>query len=325
MTQRLQEPTLYAGTVGQSVWRSKDGGVSWHRASAGIFVESQIRALAVHPTQPSILFAGTDAGVFRTENGGDRWERLDSPMNEMQIWSLAINPHNPDTIFAGTCPSSLFKSVDGGNSWKQLDVELAEECAGGAIIPRVTSMAVDPDDGQTVYAGIEIDGMRISRDGGETWVTRNEGLSSLDIHGLAVVPGNPKTLVATTNNDVCITSDMTQWTPLSVKAHFPWPYCRAAMYVPNNSGRVYVGAGNGPPGSEGGLFYTRDFGKSWSRAELGMTPNSTIWCLTHHPAVSGWLLACSVSGQLFRSTDGGGSWSKLTHEFGEVRALAIVP
>ena len=325
MAQESQTPTIYAGTVGQSVWQSKDGGNSWHRASAGIFMESEVRALAVHPTDTAILFAGTDVGIFRTDDGGDHWECLDSPMNDMQIWSLAISPRAPDTIYAGTCPSGLFRSVDGGKSWEQLDVELAEECAGGAIIPRVTSLVIDPDDGQTVYAGIEIDGMRVSTDGGETWVERSEGLSSLDIHGLAVVPGTPKTILAATNNDVCITTDVSRWTPLSVKDHFPWPYCRAAMYVPDSMGRVYVGAGNAPPGDEGGIFYTTDLGKSWVRAGLGMTANSTIWHLACHSAVPGWIFACSVSGQLFRSTDEGDSWSKLKHEFGEVRVLAVVP
>ena len=320
-----QTPTIFAGTVGQSVWRSKDGGETWQRASAGIFMESEVRALAVHPTHTNVLFAGTDAGMYRTENGGDRWERLDSPMNGMQVWALAVSPKNPDTIYAGTCPSSLFKSIDGGKSWRKLNVELAETCAGGAIVPRVTSIAVDPDDDQTVYAGIEIDGMRITNDGGKTWVTRNEGLSSLDIHGLAVVPGNPKTIVATTNNDVCITTDLEKWTPLTVKNHFPWPYCRSALYLKNGTGRVYVGAGNGPPGNEGALFYTSNLGKSWTRANLGLTANSTIWVITHQPAVPNWLFACSVSGQLFRSTDGGNTWQKLKHEFGEVRALAIVP
>jgi photosystem II stability/assembly factor-like uncharacterized protein len=320
-----QIPTIFAGTVGQSVWRSKDGGETWQRASAGIFMESEVRALAVRPDDMNVLFAGTDAGVYRTENRGDRWERLNSPMNTMQVWSLAVSRKNPDTVYAGTCPSSLFKSIDGGKNWKKLNVELAEECAGGAIIPRVTSIVIDPDDDRTIYAGIEIDGMRISKDGGETWVTRNEGLSSLDIHGLTVAPGNPKTIVASTNNDVCITTDLTHWTPLSVKNHFPWPYCRAAMYVPKDSGRVYVGAGNGPPGNFGALFYTTDLGKSWTRADLGLTANSTIWCLAHQPAAPDWIFACSVSGQLFRSTDSGTSWRKLRHEFGEVRALAIAP
>lgn len=318
-------PTLYAGTVGQSVWRSTDGGDSWRRISTGMFPESDIRAIAINPDDTSILFAGTEAGIYRSQNGGDSWEQLDSQMNDLQIWAIAINPRNPDTVYAGTCPSALFRSDDGGDSWKKLNVELAQECEGIAIIPRVTTIIIDPEDDQTVYAGIEIDGMRISRDGGETWAAGNEGLSSLDIHGLAVVPGNPKTLVAGTNNDVCTTTDMVNWTPLQVREQFPWPYCRGVLHLGNGSSRVYVGAGNGPPGDQGGVFCTPDLGHSWERADLGGNSNSTIWALAHNPAVSGWIMAYSVGGQVFRSTDNGDSWTKLAHEFGEVRAMALAP
>jgi photosystem II stability/assembly factor-like uncharacterized protein len=183
---------------------------------------------------------------------------------------------------------------------------------------------IDPEDSQTLYAGIEIDGMRLSTDGGETWVERSEGLSSLDIHGLCVVPGSPRTIIAATNNDVCVTTDMgQQWTPLNVKAHYPWPYCRAAFFLNGNAGRVFIGAGNGPPGDQGGIFSTSDAGKTWNRADIGRTANSTIWCFAHNPQFNDLLIACSVSGQLYRSTDSGDSWTKLSHEFGEVRALAI--
>ena len=318
-----QIPTVYVGTVGQSVWRSEDGGESWKKTSKGMFSESDIRAIAVDPNDTSILFAGTEAGIYRSKNGGDDWEKIDSAMNQRQIWSMAIDPHNSNTIYAGTCPSAFFRSDDGGDSWKQLSVELAEDC--GSIIPRVTTMIIDPEDSQTVYAGIEIDGMRFSRDGGETWTAGNEGLSSLDVHGLTVVPGDTKTLVAATNNDVCVTTDLVHWTPLNVRENFPWPYCRGVLYVSTSSNRVYVGAGNGPPGDEGGLFYTSDLGETWERADFGGNTNSTVWNVVHNPAVSDWIMVYSVSGQVFRSTDNGESWSKLAREFGEVRALAIVP
>ena len=139
-------PTLYVGTIGQSVWRSKDGGDSWHRASNGLFPEANIRALAVAPNAPSILFAGTEEGICRSSDDGDSWQRLESPMNKMQVWAIAINPCNSDTIYAGTCPSAVFKSNDGVSTWRQLDVELAEECPGVPIVPRVTSLILDPTD-----------------------------------------------------------------------------------------------------------------------------------------------------------------------------------
>ena len=156
-------PTIYTGTIGQSIWRSPDGGESWQRATQGMFIEANIRALAISPENSAVLFAGTEEGLYRTEDGGDSWQLVDSPMNDLQIWALAIDPTSPDTMYAGTCPSALFRTHDGGESWQQLNVELADECVGVPITPRVTSILIDPEDSQTVYAGIEIDGMRISR------------------------------------------------------------------------------------------------------------------------------------------------------------------
>ena len=322
--------TLYAGTIGQSVWRSIDIGKSWHRVSNGMFPEADIRAIVVHPTDSNILYAGTEKGVVKTTDGGNNWEHLPSDMDSREVWSLAIHPTEADILFAGTCPSAFFKTTDAGKTWKQLDAELAEECEGVPIIPRVTTIIIDPEDHDTVYAGIEIDGMRLSTDSGETWHNRSEGLSSQDIHGLTVVPGEQKTLVAATNNDVCITTDMHHWTPLKVRDHFPWPYCRAAFYLNGDSEKVFIGAGNGPPGDQGGIFYMQDAAAAsdadairWDRSDIGMTSNSTIWCFGSNPCVDGLLIACSVSGQLFLSEDNGDSWTKLAHEFGEVRALAV--
>jgi hypothetical protein len=53
--------------------------------------------------------------------------------------------------------------------------------------------------------------------------------------------------------------------------------------------------------------------------------NSTIWNFTVHPADPRLVYACSVSGQVYRSTDAGESWTKLSREFGEIRALAWTP
>jgi photosystem II stability/assembly factor-like uncharacterized protein len=317
---------VYAGTVGQSVWRSDDGGESFRRVSAGLFTECEVRALAVHPQQPSRLYLGTDRGCYRSADGGDSWEHLESPMDRTQIWSLAIDPRALETLFAGVCPAALYRSRDGGGSWERLPVEMPERCEGTLIVPRVTCIVIDPQDPRRVYAGVEIGGVRRSRDGGDSWETLTAGLSSQDIHGLAISPRAPRTLIATTNNDVNRSRDDGEtWEPLQVGRTFPWPYCRAAAPAPADPDLVYVGAGNGPPGNQGGLFRTRDRGDTWEALSLPVAPNSTIWNLGFNAADPSRLYAGSINGQLYRSLDGGARWEKLPQEFGEVRALAWVP
>ena len=319
----MKQPVIYIGTIGQSVWRSTDLGDSWKRASGGLFPEADVRAIAVDPSDPSVVFAGTGNGLYRTADSAETWQLVGSEMNDLQIWDIEISEKNPNTIFVGTCPSDLFKSTDGGKTWIRLDVELADECAGGAIIPRVTSIAIDPEDDQIVYAGIEIDGFRRSIDGGKNWETINEGLSSLDIHGISVVPGQPKKIIVATNNDVCRMDDLKSWTPLAVKDNLPRSYARSVFYCPNGENRDYLGAGNGPPGDEGGVFYSIDAGDSWEKADLGIVSNSTIWNFAYNGNIDDLIMAYSVSGQIFRSMDHGNSWQKLTREFGEGMALAI--
>lgn len=316
------EARVYVGTVGQSVWRSDDGGESFRRVSAGLFTECEVRALVAHPAAPGCLYAGTDRGCYRTRDGGDSWEHLESPMDRMQIWSLALDPRDPETLFAGTCPAALFRSRDGGAAWQRLPVDMPERCDGTLIVPRVTCIALDPEQPRRLYAGVEIGGARRSRDGGDTWETLTQGLSSQDIHGLVVSPRAPRTLVATTNNDVNRSrDDGDTWEPLDVGGQFPWPYCRVAASAPTDPDLVYVGAGNGPPGNQGALFRTRDRGDTWERLPLPVPPNSTIWNLALNAADPTRIYAASISGQLFRSRDEGASWEKLPHEFGEVRAL----
>lgn len=321
--------TVYVGTVGQSVWRSRDGGETWARVNKGMLSEGTIRALAAHPSAPAVLYAGTGDGVWKSDNGGDTWEQLDSPMSGTHVWSLLIDPRRPERIFAGTSPAAIFRSDDGGRRWRQLAVQLVSECAGGAVIPRVTCIVPDTENPDGFWAGVEIDGVRVTEDGGETWTTRNEGLTTLDIHGLAALPGAggaPPRLVATTNADIFLSDDRAaSWQALNVKQTLPWSYCRGIQVAPDNPATLYAGIGNGPPGDAGGLACSRDRGTTWESVPLPTTPNSTLWNLAANPADPRRWYVSSVSGEVYRSTDGGASWQKLSREFGEIRALLWLP
>src|ERR1019366_1180039 len=115
---------LYVGTIGEGLWRSLDGGETFARASDGMFVECHTRALAVHPQDDRILYLGSEQGLFRSDNGADGWTRVESPLNGLQIWSILVLPATPEVILVGTCPSRIFRSGDGGRTWKEADVQI---------------------------------------------------------------------------------------------------------------------------------------------------------------------------------------------------------
>ena len=320
---------LYVGTVGEGLFRSTDGGQIFRRACDGMFVECHVRALAVHPLKPATLYLGSEHGVFVSGDGADSWTRLEATPAGLQVWSLWLAPGRPEVILAGTCPSRLFRSEDGGRSWAEADAKIEQHCPR-IMNTRVTCIAGDPAEPDVLWAGVEIDGVFHSRDGGRSWKPLGTGLSSRDIHALAVVPraggaGAPR-LLAATNNDMNRSDDGgATWRPLDVGRSLPWSYCRALAQLPDRPEVVLLGMGDFPPGSVGTVARSADGGATWRVTAMPGRANSTMWNFAVNPADANLVYAGSVSGEVYRSTDAGASWEKLPREFGEIRALAWAP
>lgn len=320
-----QPHRVYVGTVGNGLWRSIDGGDTFRRASDGMFVECHVRALIVDSRDPRVLFLGSESGLYRSGDGADNWSRVESPLNDLQLWALLQLPGHPEVMLAGSCPSRFFLSRDGGRSWTEPQAQIVKDCPR-IMHTRVTSFAAAADDPETLWAGVEIDGLHRSTDGGRSWHKVGSGLSSQDIHGLAVVPGARRRLLASTNNDLNVSEDDgTTWEPLKVGRSLPWSYCRGLAQKCGQPEVVFMGNGDGPPGSEGAVARSTDGGKSWQTATMPGRSNSTLWNFAVHPADPELIYAGSVSGEVYRSTDAGASWLKLAREFGEIRALAWAP
>lgn len=317
--------TICVGTLGQGIWRSSDGGDTWARVRQGLYSESAVRALAVHPRDSHVIYAGTNSGLYRSEDRGASWERLDSPMNTLPIWALAIDPVDPSILFAGTRPSALFRSKDGGVTWQKMAVALAEECPNVGI-PRVTAIVIDPMDHRQIWAGIEVDGVRRSRDGGDTWETITSGVRDPDIHNLVISAGQEKKVWVITPREVFTTTDEgATWEPLGIGKQISLPYCRGAVVKPNAPQVILMGNGESAFGGQGAIHRSQDAGRTWETLPLPIVPNGTVWNLASHPADTDFLLASTVNGQVFASADGGNAWRKLPRDFGEVHALAWVP
>lgn len=315
---------VYVGTIGNGLWRSTDGGESFKRASDGMFVECHVRALVVDPRDDRILWLGSEQGLFRSTDGADNWRRVESPLNGQQIWSILMLPSRPDVVLVGTCPSRLFRSEDGGRSWTEPEARMLQGCPR-IMHTRVTTLVADPTEPGSVWAGVEIDGLYHSADQGKTWQKIGRGLSSQDIHGMAIVSGDSKRLLASTNNDLNVSTDGDNWEPLRVGQVLPWSYCRGLAQKVGQLEVVLMGNGEGPPGGSGAVARSTDGGRSWRLADMPGRSNSTIWNFSVHRADPEQIYASSISGEVYRSTDGGASWQKLAREFGEIRALAWTP
>src|SRR5437660_6339872 len=79
--------TILVGTIGQGVMTSADDGESWTRAgmSQGMHSDCIVRALAPDPRRPDVVYAGTDMGLYASEDRGARWRLLDTPMNGSMV------------------------------------------------------------------------------------------------------------------------------------------------------------------------------------------------------------------------------------------------
>ena len=318
--------TICVGTVGSGAWTSPDGGDSWQRVRSGLWGESRVYGLAVHPREPRTVFAGADDGIYKSLDGGQKFEHLNSPMNKIDVWKIAFDPADPETIFAGTRPAALFRSTDGGRQWQQLRVNMVEDCPNVGV-PRVTALTVDPSDHRVIWAGVEVDGVRRSLDGGETWTRIAGGLSDPDIHDVAVRPaGADKTVLTSTPREIFASSDKGEsWHGLGVGKHFGLPYCRGLALKTDDPDTLFVATGDGAVGATGAIQRSKDGGRSWERLSLPAVPNSPIWAFATHHADPGLVLACSHYGEIYASRNAGNSWGKLPREFTEIRALAWTP
>jgi len=319
--------SICIGTIGSGAWLSTDSGDSWKRSQneGGLWSESRVYGLSTHPTEPRTLFAGADDGIYKSSDGGRNFARLDSLMNSRDVWKIAVDPSNPDIIFAGTRPAALYRSKDGGQSWQQLAVDMADECPN-VRIPRVTALAIDPVDPKIVWAGVEVDGVRRSLDGGDTWTRIESGVPDPDIHDVTININGSNKVLTTTPREIFASSDSGEnWMPLGIAGRFRLPYCRALIQKIDDPKTLFVATGDGAVGCAGAIQRSRDGGNRWEMLKLPVEPNSPIWSFATHPADPERIVACSHYGELYTSENAGDSWSKLPREFTEIRAVSWVP
>jgi len=179
-------------TYGNGVYKTTDGGRTWR--NIGLRDTRHIGAVVIDPKNPNIVFVAAlghaygpneERGVFRTTDGGTTWQKVLYRDNKTGAIDVVLDQANPSTLFAslwevyrtpwslssGGAGSGLYKSVDGGTTWKRLE----GNGLPAGIMGRI-GVSVAGGDSNRVYALIESKegGLFRSDDGGEHWIKMNE-------------------------------------------------------------------------------------------------------------------------------------------------------
>ena len=186
---------VYAGKD-DGVYKSSDAGTSWRKVKR----VRRVFAIALDPQQPATVYAGSGGGVFKSTDAGRSWQKRNVGLlpnetaNENQlaegfVFAVVVDPRRPQTLYLG-CVKGIFKSTDGARTWRGVNAGL--DPLNGPF-GYAQSLAIDPNDTQTLYAGTAAPGLVKTTNGGRRW-----NATGLPVEGpvlaLALEPTNSKTV-----------------------------------------------------------------------------------------------------------------------------------
>jgi photosystem II stability/assembly factor-like uncharacterized protein len=332
---------LYIGLQNSGVYKTLDGGRSWGPKHAGL-ANTQVNALVIDPENSDILYAGTEGGLYKTENGGELWKAVhDSGVNH-----FLLDPKNSRHLyFSGG--GRVFESEDGGASWKSNSdsTNMDSSCALGMFV-----FALDPYDSKVLYADAYAgqpgcqQGLYKSIDNGKNWSLIKEISNSRAGAFLAAKKTDGKDLFYFSDlNDIWTSDDLGKsWNRQNIRCDIleidpQDPSVIFCTFVPGpsfdivtNGQRVKSLGLNGDAVSaisvdyvDGkrrivagietkGVFISNDDGKSWFKGAGGI--GAAYLGLKSNPHQSGQFFLSSAYGEadsacyLYRSEDSGALW-----------------
>jgi photosystem II stability/assembly factor-like uncharacterized protein len=167
---------MFVSSAVGGVFRSRDGGASWHRAAGGL-TNPDITPISVSPSSADVVLAGGSlSGLFRTTDGGDRWNAVPG---FGRVRALAFVPGTGRAV-VGDSTGRVSISDDEGASWR-----VAARAPGGSIVSLATSSEAA---GGIVFAGTEDGGLLRSEDGAGTFTPIGTGLPNDPIESIALSP-----------------------------------------------------------------------------------------------------------------------------------------
>ena len=304
-------------------------------------------SIALHPTKPNIIYVATDEAVYKSRDTGQTWQRFEGELKRTRVITLAIDPELPANVFAGTNGDGTYKSPDGGRSWHQFNQGLQRgtisaivnqvvfhpndsqtlfaattvgafkstdggktwesRLSGMTEVNFVVSLAIDPLNPDVMYAGTT-GGVYRTKDGANNWVKITEGMIAFDakmasmamgVNSLAIDPINTNIVYAgTTQGLFKSTNRGNNWTKTLGEG-----YVSAIQLDSSNPSTIYLATSQG-------VKKSTDGGITWSLKSSGLEATS-IRSIQLNPKDSNILYIGTNGGGLYRTVDGGETWTRL--------------
>jgi photosystem II stability/assembly factor-like uncharacterized protein len=319
--------SLHHGHFGSKVQRSRDGGKTWQEVG-----------VPAYPPKPA------------DDDQKDFWGKpLEWKLD--RIW--ALEPGNKDQagrIWAGTLPGGLFRSDNHGDTWELVgslwnDPKRKEWFGGGADLPGIHSVCVDPRDGKRVSVGVSCGGVWQTTDDGETWNCRSEGMyaeymppekrndpNKQDPHRVVFCQAKPECMWAQHHNGIFRTTDgCASWSDVpaakpsifgfAVAVHPTEP--DTAWFVPAIKDEKRI-----PVEGKVVVSRTRDGGKTFDVLRNGLPQEHAYDIVFRHAmdidAGGNRLAFGSTTGSLWVTEDQGDSWQTISEHLPPVYGVRFV-
>jgi photosystem II stability/assembly factor-like uncharacterized protein len=335
------------------------------------FAGWEIYHLKGSPADPSRIYASQSSGWFgqqiqRSDDGGKTWEPVGNqfayegtpgthlwydgtphPWEFARVWHLEPSLADPDTVYAGVEDAAIFRSTDGGKSWRELPGLRGHE-SGPSWQPGAGGMAVhtivqDPTAPGRIYVAISAAGVFRSDDAGATWQPMNKGLRSEFmpnpeaevghcVHRIAMHPSRPSTLFMQKHWDVMRSDDAGEsWRevsgnlptdfgfPIDVHAHEP----ETVFVVPIKSDSEHY-----PPDGKLRVYRSRTGGEEWEPLTKGLPQSDCYVNVLRDAMAVDTLDRCGIyfgttGGQVYASADAGDTWAPIVRDLPAVVSVEV--
>ena len=326
-----------SGWFGQIIQRSDDGGKTWECPGDG-------------PTStPDGMPKGeSNKFVYKGEVGTHKWyDGTQHPWEFKRIWHLEPSLTDPETVYAGAEDAALFKTADGGATWRELPGlrsakgHLWQPGAGGRA---VHTILLDPRNANRIFIAISAAGVFRTEDGGKTWKPVNRGLKSPFalpdpdaevghcVHRIAMHPSRPEVLFMQKHWDVMRSDNSGEsWRevsgnlpsdfgfPIDVHAHEP----ETIYVVPIKSDSEHF-----PPDGKLRVYRSRTGGNEWEALTQGLPQKDCYVNVLRDAMAVDSVDPCGVyfgttGGQVYASADGGDAWKPIVRDLPAVLSVEV--